>query len=101
MNLPDTLTWLTKCPASDTSFAGYLKKADAVTLRAALRERISMTAASLITRRLRQLEREMRQRHAARIGGKVNAKSGTQADYCSRCGMLRSQCDCWDPVNQE
>ena len=51
--------------------------------------------------RLRQLEREMRQRHAARTGSKLNAKAGTSADYCSRCGMLRSQCDCWDPVNQE
>lgn len=20
--------------------------------------------------------------------------------YCNGCGMLRSQCDCWDPVNQ-
>ena len=30
---------------------------------------------------------------------KVNAKRGREADYCPRCGMLRSQCDCWDPVN--
>jgi hypothetical protein len=22
------------------------------------------------------------------------------ADYCPVCGMLRSQCDCWDAVNQ-
>lgn len=22
------------------------------------------------------------------------------SDYCPACGMLRSQCDCWDPVNQ-
>lgn len=21
-------------------------------------------------------------------------------DYCGGCGMLRSQCDCWDSVNQ-
>lgn len=21
-------------------------------------------------------------------------------EFCPRCGMLRSQCDCWDPVNQ-
>jgi hypothetical protein len=21
-------------------------------------------------------------------------------DFCGGCGMLRSQCDCWDPVNQ-
>lgn len=22
------------------------------------------------------------------------------ADYCPGCGVLRSQCDCWDAVNQ-
>lgn len=32
---------------------------------------------------------------------KINLKGGVTADdYCPRCGMLRSQCDCWDPVNQ-
>ena len=32
---------------------------------------------------------------------KLNLKRGTSAEYCRRCGLLRSQCDCWDPVNQE
>ena len=31
---------------------------------------------------------------------KLNLKLGTAAEYCPRCGILRSQCDCWDPVNQ-
>jgi len=97
----DTLEWLMRCPAGDVNFTSHLQRANAPTLLAALRGRISITATRLIERRLRQLEREMRQSHAAHIGGKVNAKSGTQADYCSRCGMLRSQCDCWDPVNQK
>lgn len=32
---------------------------------------------------------------------KLNLKRGAASEYCPRCGMLRSQCDCWDPVNQE
>ena len=31
---------------------------------------------------------------------KLNLKAGTSAEYCSRCGMVWSQCDCWDPINQ-
>jgi len=31
---------------------------------------------------------------------KLNLKRGTASEYCPGCGMLRSQCDCWDPVNQ-
>ena len=31
---------------------------------------------------------------------KLNMKTGTSADYCRRCGMVWTQCDCWDPINQ-
>ena len=31
---------------------------------------------------------------------KLNLKRGTASEYCPGCGMLRSECDCWDPVNQ-
>jgi len=31
---------------------------------------------------------------------RASGKDFTEDDYCPGCGMLRSQCQCWDPVNQ-